>query len=288
MDCTLGAAGHARSTLDAIGPEGHLIAIDQDHLAIQNARTALAGYEERLTLCHRNFSDLPDIMQELKIDGVDSILLDLGFSLNQIRNAKRGFSFNLDEPLDMRMDTRNALTAETIVNTYDEEDLANIFFKYGEEKFSRRIAAAIVRERSTAPLTNSLKLGELVRKTLPSKVAATMKIHPATRVFQALRIAVNQELDRLESFLEALPNLLNPGGRVSVITFHSLEDRMVKQGLKRYESGCTCPKELPYCVCGFIPSLKTITRKPVTASKEELEANPMARSAKLRVAEKRA
>ncbi len=269
-----------------IGPNGQLIAIDQDHLAIENAKTVLAPYMERLTLCHNNFSDLPQILKDLKIQGVDSILLDLGFSLNQIRNAKRGFSFNLDEPLDMRMDTRNVLTAETLINTYEEADLADIFFKYGEEKFSRRIAGAIVRERADAPITSSFQLGELVRNALPAKAAATMKIHPATRVFQALRIAVNQELDRLASFISALPDLLNPGGRVSVITFHSLEDRMVKQGLKQYESGCTCPKELPYCICGFTPIMKTITRKPVTASKEELAANPMARSAKLRVAQK--
>lgn len=286
VDCTLGGAGHARATLEAIGPTGRLIAIDQDHLAIENAKTVLAPYTDRLTLCHNNFSELPQLLKDLGIAGVDSILLDLGFSLNQIRHAKRGFSFNLDEPLDMRMDTRNSLTAETLVNTWDEADLVEIFFRYGEEKFSRRIAGAIVKARAEAPITSSFQLGELVRNAMPAKAAATSKIHPATRVFQALRIVVNQELDRLESFIQALPDLLNPGGRVSVITFHSLEDRMVKQGLKQYESGCTCPKEIPYCVCGFTPSMKTVTRKPVTASREELEANPMARSAKLRVAEK--
>ena len=286
VDCTLGGAGHAQSTLKAILPDGILIGIDQDQDAINNAKKILAPYKDNFKLNHRNFSDLPQILDELGIKAVDSILLDLGFSLNQIRHAKRGFSFNLDEPLDMRMDTRNPLTAQTIVNEYSETELADIFFQFGEEKFSRRIAAAIVQKRAIAPITQSMALGDIVRDALPAKVVATQKIHPATRVFQALRIAVNQELERLEIFMKDLPDFLNPGGRVSIISFHSLEDRIVKQGFKQYESGCTCPKELPYCVCGFTPTLKVITRKPITATKEELQANPMSRSAKLRVAEK--
>lgn len=286
VDCTLGGCGHALSTLRAILPDGRLVGIDQDRDAINNAGQVLHPFEENVTLVHSNFSDLPEILAQHGIPQVDSILLDLGFSLNQIKHAGRGFSFNRDEPLDMRMDMRNELTARDIINTYSETDLANLFFRFGEEKFSRRIARAVVRKRAEQAIDSSAGLAAIVEDSVPRKKAAGRKIHPATRVFQALRIAVNRELDVIDIFMDQVPDLLAPGGRVSVISFHSLEDRIVKQAIKRHATGCTCPKELPRCVCNVTPKLKPVTRKPVIATPEEIAANPMARSAKLRVAER--
>ncbi|MCG8635657.1 MAG: 16S rRNA (cytosine(1402)-N(4))-methyltransferase RsmH [Desulfobacterales bacterium] len=286
VDCTLGGSGHALETIRAILPGGTLIGIDQDNDAIANAKKILHPFKDNVRLFHNNFSDLPDILADNGITGVDSILLDLGFSLNQLTQSRRGFSFQKDEPLDMRMDIRNPLTAEEMVNTYTEKQLADIFFKYGEERFSRRAAKAIAIARAQAPIKTSGELATLVAGAIPSKVAAKQKIHPATRVFQALRIAVNRELERLEAFMEAVPGMLNKGGRISIISFHSLEDRIVKQRLRRFQDGCTCPKALPQCLCGFVQRMKVITRKPVIAGPEETAANPMARSAKLRVAER--
>lgn len=286
VDCTLGGSGHALSTIRAIRPGGILIGIDQDQDAIANAKTILKPYSDNIRLYHNNFSDLPDILADSKIEGVNSILLDLGFSLNQLTQSKRGFSFQKNEPLDMRMDTRNPLTAEEMVNTYAEKDLVEIFFKYGEERFSRRVAGAIAKQRIIGPIKTSDELAKIVAGAIPKKVSAKKKIHPATRIFQALRIAVNQELERLENFMAAVPSMLIKGGRISIISFHSLEDRIVKQSLKKFQVGCTCPNQLPQCVCGFVPSMKSITRKPVIATREESQANPMARSAKLRVAQK--
>ena len=287
VDCTLGGSGHAQSTVRAILPDGLLIGIDQDNDAIANAKKVLQPHKDNVRLVHSNFSNLPGILAESQIQGVDSILLDLGFSLNQLTRSKRGFSFQKkDEPLDMRMDTRTALTAGDVVNTYSETHLADIFFNYGEERFSRRVARAIVRHRVDTPIQTSSDLARLVAKAIPSKSAAKQKIHPATRVFQAVRIEVNQELTRLSDFMSQVPAMLNPGGRISVISFHSLEDRIVKQALRKFENGCTCPRELPQCLCGFVQTMKQVTRKPLIADKEECTANPMARSAKLRVAER--
>ncbi|WDP89446.1 MAG: 16S rRNA (cytosine(1402)-N(4))-methyltransferase RsmH [Desulfobacter sp.] len=286
VDCTLGGAGHALSTVRAIRPDGMLIGIDQDSDAIANAKEKLSSFQDNVRLFHRNFSDLPLILAESGITGVNSILLDLGFSLNQLTRSKRGFSFQKDEPLDMRMDTRNPLTAHEVVNTYTQTQLADLIFKYGEERFSRRIAAAIVKARAQSPVRTSGELAQLVAKAVPAKSAAKQKIHPATRTFQALRIEVNRELERLEAFMEQVPAMLVQGGRISIISFHSLEDRIVKQRLRSFEKGCTCPRELPQCLCGFVPSMKSVTRKPIIASPEEIAANPMARSAKLRVAQK--
>lgn len=286
VDCTLGGAGHALETIQSILPGGTLIGIDQDADAIAHAKQVLKPFEKNVRLFHNNFSELAQIFQTHKISGADSIVLDLGFSLNQLTQGKRGFSFNKDEPLDMRMDIRNNLTASQIINTYKENDLADLFFKYGEEKFSRRIAKKIVSERAEAPIETSLQLATIVKSAIPSKVVATRRIHPATKVFQALRIAVNQELDRLETFLEQVPGLLNKGGRLCIISFHSLEDRIVKQSIRRFENGCTCPKELPVCLCGFEPQLKSVFKKPILPTPEEIRKNPMARSAKLRIAEK--
>ncbi len=286
VDCTLGGAGHALATVKAILPDGLLIGIDQDKDAIAHAKKILNPFQKNIKLFHHNFSDLPQILASNGIDGVNAILLDLGFSLNQIRNSRRGFSFNLDEPLDMRMDTRNPMTAQTIINTWSEKELSQIFFKFGEEKFSGRIARAIVRERDSRPITGSGALAGIIAAAVPQSVKAKSKIHPATKVFQALRIAVNRELEVLQDFMQAVPDMLVKGGRLCVISFHSLEDRIVKQAIRQFESGCTCPKDLPYCACGFVPKMRSVFRKPLFPTPEEIEANPMARSSRLRVAER--
>ena len=286
VDCTLGGAGHALSTLKAILPNGLLIGIDQDIDAIEHARKTLAPFKDNVRLFHSNFSELPGILQSNGIQGADSILLDLGFSLHQIRHGKRGFSFQLDEPLDMRMDIRNELTAEHIINSFSERKLKEIFFRFGEENFSSRIARAIVQKRTETPIRTSMALANIVASAVPGKARFNRKIHPATRVFQALRIAVNKELERLQTFMEQVPDMLVQGGRICVISFHSLEDRIVKQTLKNFESGCTCPRELPHCGCGFVPRMKSVLRKPLAPTKEEIEANPMARSSRLRVAQR--
>ena len=286
VDCTLGGCGHAVSTLKAIGSNGFLIGIDQDIDAITNARNVLHPFKDNARLYHNNFSDLPDILKDAGINGVNSILLDLGFSLNQLTQSKRGFSFRKDEPLDMRMDLRNSLTAHQVVNTYSEKQLIDIFFTYGEERFSRRMARAIVETRRCSPIETSLDLARIIEKAVPARAKAKQKIHPATRAFQALRIVVNRELERLETFMQAIPSMLVKGGRISIISFHSLEDRIVKQRLRAFENGCTCPRQFPQCICGFVKQMKSVTRKPVTADEDELKANPMARSAKLRVAQK--
>mgnify|MGYP006286319265 CR=1 FL=1 len=286
VDCTLGGAGHAESTIKAILPGGTLIGIDQDHEAIANAKAVLHRFTRNTILVHDNFSRLSKILDQHSINGVNAIVLDLGFSLNQITRARRGFSFNLDEPLDMRMDIRNDVTAETIVNSFEEKELADLFFRYGEEKFSRRIARAIVRDRQTHSITTTKQLTCIICDTVPKSRAKAQKIHPATRVFQALRIAVNQELKNLAIFMQQVPDLLVKGGRICVISFHSLEDRIVKQHLKSFETLCTCPKDLPRCVCNTRPSMKSIVKKPLIPSSDEMAANPMARSAKLRVAER--
>jgi len=286
VDCTLGGSGHALSTIKAILPNGKLIGIDQDMDAIENAKKILSPFEKNIQLFHSNFASLPEILRSSGIHGVNSILLDLGFSFNQLVNSRRGFSFNKNEPLDMRMDIRTSLTAKQIVNTYEEKDLVNIFFKFGEEKFSRKITRAIIRNRAQAPIETSEELAQIIVDATPAKQAFKQKIHPATRVFQALRIEVNQELTLLETFMESLPSLLVKGGRVCVISFHSLEDRIVKHSLRKFENGCTCPREFPQCMCGFVPQIRSISKKPLIPTQAEIDANPMARSAKLRVAEK--
>ena len=286
VDCTLGGSGHALAAIRAILPKGMLIGIDQDIDAIKHAEKILHPYKENVLLFHSNFSDLPEILNSNGIKGVNSILLDLGFSLNQLKNGKRGFSFNKNEPLDMRMDIRNDLTAFEIINSFPENELTDIFFKFGEEKFSKRIARKIVAARTDSPIHTSQDLAQIVTDAVPTKFARSQHIHPATRIFQALRIAVNRELERLETFMEAVPSLLLKGGRLCVISFHSLEDRIVKQALRKFEDGCTCPKDLPVCSCGFIPQMKSVFKKPLVPTKQEIERNPMARSSKLRVAEK--
>jgi len=286
VDCTLGGAGHALATIAATLPDGLLIGIDQDLDAIVHAEKMLLPFKKNVRLFHNNFSDLPKILNETGIKGVNSILLDLGFSLNQLKNGKRGFSFNKNEPLDMRMDVRNDLTAFEIINSFQEDELVNIFFKFGEEKFSRRIAKNIVEKRKAAPIHTSYELAQIITKAIPAKFVYAQRIHPATRVFQALRIAVNRELEQLETFMETVPSLLLKGGRLCVISFHSLEDRIVKQAIHKFEEGCTCPRDLPICLCGFVPQMKSVFKKPLRPTEEEIKINPMARSSKLRVAEK--
>jgi 16S rRNA (cytosine1402-N4)-methyltransferase len=286
VDGTLGGAGHALATLEAICPGGTLIGIDQDLDAVTHARKVLRPFKENVLLVHDNFSRMATILERYGIHRVNTIVLDLGFSLNQITQANRGFSFNRDEPLDMRMDIRQTLTAQTIVNSFSQTALADLFFAFGEEKFSRRIAKAIVRQRNTDPIKTTMQLTRLIQETVPKGRTPARKIHPATRVFQALRIAVNQELDNLACFMQQVPDLLVKGGRVCIISFHSLEDRIVKQHLKTFEAGCTCPKTLPQCVCDTRPVMKSVVRKPLTPTPFEVAANPMARSARLRVAER--
>jgi len=286
VDCTLGGAGHALETIKAILPKGTLIGIDQDLDAINHAKKILHPFKENALLFHSNFSDLPTILTSIGIKGVNSILLDLGFSLNQLKNGNRGFSFNKNEPLDMRMDIRNDLTAFEVINSFPESELADIFFKFGEEKFSRRIAKKIVEMRRHAPIHTSFELSQIVTQIIPAKIRFKTRIHPATRTFQALRIVVNKELERLEKFMETVPSLLLKEGRLCVISFHSLEDRIVKKALRTFEEGCTCPKDLPICLCGFVPQMKSVFRKPLIPTQKEININPMARSAKLRVAQK--
>jgi 16S rRNA (cytosine1402-N4)-methyltransferase len=286
VDCTLGGAGHALATIKSLLPDGLLVGIDQDLDAIEHAKKFLHSFKENVRLFHNNFSDLPQILSSNSIKGVNSILLDLGFSLNQLKNGNRGFSFNKNEPLDMRMDIRNDLTAFEIINSFQENELVNIFFKFGEEKFSRRIAKRIIEARKKSAINTSFELAQIITKAIPAKFVYGQRIHPATRTFQALRIVVNRELERLESFIKIVPSLLLKGGRLCVISFHSLEDRIVKQAVRKFEDGCTCPKDLPICLCGFVPQMKSVFRKPLVPTKEELKINPMARSSKLRVAQK--
>ena len=286
VDCTLGGSGHAMQSVKAILPTGKFIGIDQDTDAIANAKIILKDHPQNITLIHDNFVNLPEILESLEIKGVDGILLDLGLSLNQLKNSKRGFSFQRAENLDMRMDTREQLTAMEIVNSFNEKDLADIFYKYGEERMSRKIAKNIVKEREIKPINTSDALAQIVKKSIPAKISFKKKIHPATKVFQALRIYVNKELEYLETFMKNIPDLLNKNGRLVVISFHSLEDRIVKQQIKSFEAGCTCPRELPRCACGFEQKLKSVFRKPLIPSLEEINLNPMARSAKMRVAQR--
>jgi 16S rRNA (cytosine1402-N4)-methyltransferase len=285
VDGTIGGAGHARAICRRIMPGGTLIGIDQDSDAIANARTLLEPFEPDVHLFHGNFIHLPEYLQALRIDAVDGILLDLGLSQHQLEASGRGFSFQRDEPLDMRMDTRSARKAADLVNDLEEQELIRIFKDYGEERWSKRIAGAIIAARAAKRLQTSRQLAEVIRSAVPRQ-AARQKIHPATRVFMALRIAVNRELDRLESFLATAMDHLSPGGRICVLAFHSLEDRMVKQRFKELARGCICPPDLPLCACGHKPRARLVTKKALRPSSEEVARNPMARSTRLRAVEK--
>ena len=284
VDGTLGRAGHSMEIARRL-TTGRLICIDRDQAAIDAARARLAPWLDHVTLVHSNFSELGEVLSAAGVNGADGMLFDLGVSSPQLDDASRGFSYMQDAPLDMRMDTSAPLSAYEVVNTWSQEELRRILYEYGEERYAPAIAKAIVRARETAPVNTTLELVEIIRGAMPP-AALREKQHPAKRSFQAIRIAVNGELDALPPMLEAAVDGLNPGGRLAVITFHSLEDRIVKRTLADLAKGCTCPPEFPVCVCGRKPKVRLVNRKPVTADGAELADNPRARSAKLRVAEK--
>ena len=284
VDGTLGRAGHSLEIARRL-TTGRLICIDRDQAAIDAARVRLAPWLDRVTLVHSNFSDLKEVLSGAGVSGADGMLFDLGVSSPQLDDASRGFSYMQDAPLDMRMDTAAPLTAYEVVNTWSQEELRRILYEYGEERYAPAIAKAIVRARETAPVQTTLELVEVIKSAMPP-AALREKQHPAKRSFQAIRIAVNGELDALPPMLRAAVDGLNPDGRLAVITFHSLEDRIVKRALAEQARGCTCPPEFPVCVCGKKPRIRLVNRKPITADGAELADNPRARSAKLRVAEK--
>lgn len=284
VDGTLGRAGHAREVAARL-TTGRLIGIDQDLAALEAAPGRFGDRMDKVTLVHDNFRNIPQVLDELGIPGVDGILLDLGVSSPQLDDGSRGFSYMQDAPLDMRMDQTQALTAAEVVNTYGEDELRLILSRYGEERYSPRIAAAICRRREQKPIETTLELVDVIRSAMPAQ-ALREKQHPAKRSFQALRIAVNDELGAIADTMEAVVDRLNPGGRLCVISFHSLEDRIVKTAMAQAARGCICPPEFPVCVCGNQPKVRLTPRKPILPSKAELEANPRARSAKLRICEK--
>lgn len=281
VDCTAGGGGHSAAVLERL-ENGRLFCLDQDPDAVQTLRQRFAG-DDRVTVIHTNFDALRDVLAARNVFSADGILADLGVSSHQLDTAARGFSFHNDAPLDMRM-SREGPTAADLVNTLSERELSSILWRYGEEKCAASIARNVVRAREKAPIETTLELAELVKRSIPAKLRRTGG-HPARRTFQALRIAVNGELDRLENTLDTMFDLLTPSGRLCIITFHSLEDRIVKQNYAALLQGCTCPPEFPVCVCGKTPRAKRCG-KAVTPSREELERNPRARSAKLRVIEK--
>lgn len=285
IDGTAGGAGHSAAIAACLGTDGKLIALDQDETAVAVATDRLAEFGERACVVHSNFKDLSAVCKTLGVQKIDGLLLDLGVSSYQLDTAERGFSYQADAPLDMRMDARNPLSAFQVVNEYSEEKLKKILFEYGEERFSSRIASNIVRERERAPIKTTGELVEIIKSSIPF-AAREGGHHPAKRSFQAIRIEVNAELDVIAPAIRSAVSLLNKGGRIAIITFHSLEDRIVKQTFASLAEGCTCPKDFPICVCGKKPTVKVITRKPILPTKEELEQNPRSRSAKLRVAEK--
>jgi 16S rRNA (cytosine1402-N4)-methyltransferase len=279
-DCTVGLGGHAAAILEEILPSGRLLGIDADPQAIRIGRDRLSRYGDAVTLVNDNFINLEAICERYHIHPVDGILFDLGVSSLQLDTAERGFSFHLDAPLDMRFDPEQGLTASDIVNCFSEQELARLIERYGEERHSRRIARHIVRNR---PVATTAELARLVEQGVNGKRA---RIHPATRTFMALRIAVNNELQNLELALKQTPNLLRPGGRLTVISYHSLEDRIVKQFMRYAASSCLCPPGTVVCRCGHVPTLKLISRKVIKPTSLEIESNPRSRSAKLRVAER--
>ena len=284
VDGTLGGAGHS-SQIAARLTTGRLIGIDRDPVALKAAGQRLAPFGDRVTLVHSNFCEIKQVLNDLGIDGVDGILLDLGVSSPQLDDGERGFSYMADALLDMRMNGGDALSARTVVNEWSYEELRRILYEYGEERYAPQIAGAICRRREVSPVETTLELVDIIRSAMPP-AALREKQHPAKRSFQAIRIAVNDELGSVEKVMADAVPCLNPGGRLAVITFHSLEDRIVKNAMTAASKGCTCPPSFPVCVCGKKPKVKLIAKKPIVASPQELDANPRARSAKLRVCEK--
>ncbi|NBI08993.1 16S rRNA (cytosine(1402)-N(4))-methyltransferase RsmH [Colidextribacter sp. OB.20] len=284
LDGTLGRAGHSREIVKQL-TSGRLICVDRDQAALDAARERLAPWLDRVTLVHSNFDQIDEILDGLSLPGVDGMLFDLGVSSPQLDDGSRGFSYMHDAPLDMRMDQGTGRTAADVVNTCSQEELRRIISQYGEERYAPQIAGAIVRRREDRPVTTTLELVEVIKSAMPSK-ALREKQHPAKRTFQAIRIAVNDELASVERMLQRAVPRLNRGGRLAVITFHSLEDRIVKTGLAGFARGCTCPPDFPVCVCGKTPDIRLVNKKPILPSEGEIEENPRARSAKLRIAEK--
>ncbi len=285
LDGTLGGGGHSELILERIGTNGRLIGIDRDQAALRAAGERLSRFGACFQAIQGSFGDLATLLEQAGVSAIDGVLLDLGVSSHQLDTAERGFSFRLDGPLDMRMDRTQGDSAADLLEQLPARELERIIREYGEERWARKIAERIERERAEHPITTTLQLAKLVATTIPRRFHEE-RIHPATRTFQALRIAVNQELEQVRQGVTAGINALKPGGRIAVISFHSLEDRMVKQLFREAASGCSCPPKIPYCVCGKQPRLKIITTKPVMATPAEAEQNPRARSAKLRVAEK--
>ena len=284
LDGTLGGAGHSAQIVQKL-TTGRLIGVDRDTVALKAAEQRLRPWMDRVTLVHSNFSELASILDSLGLEKIDGMLFDLGVSSPQLDDGSRGFSYMADAPLDMRMDREDSLTAYDVVNGWPREELRRILFDYGEERYAPLIAAAIERRRAEKPIETTLELVEVIKSAMPAQ-ALREKQHPAKRSFQAIRIAVNDELGSVERMLTDAVERLNPGGRLAVITFHSLEDRIVKSAMNQASKGCTCPPEFPVCVCGNKPKVKVLTKKPIISGKEELEENPRARSAKLRVAQR--
>ncbi|MCI5928882.1 MAG: 16S rRNA (cytosine(1402)-N(4))-methyltransferase RsmH [Pseudoflavonifractor capillosus] len=284
VDATLGRAGHSREIARRL-TTGRLICIDRDQAALDAAPGRLEGLMDRVTLVHGNFGDLADILDKLKLDKLSGVLADLGVSSPQLDDASRGFSYMADAPLDMRMDQSEALTARTVVNEWPQEEIRRILFQFGEERYAPAIAAAIVRAREKAPIETTLELVDIIRSAMPAH-ALREKQHPAKRSFQAIRIAVNDELSAADKLIQAAVPALAPGGRLAIISFHSLEDRIVKNAFAAFAKGCTCPPDFPVCVCGKKPVIRLVNKKPIVSGEEELNENARARSAKLRIAEK--
>ena len=284
LDGTLGGAGHSLQICRNL-TTGRLIGVDRDLVALEAAKKRLYRHAKKVTLVHDNFENVGAILTALGLDRIDGMLFDLGVSSPQLDDAERGFSYMADAPLDMRMDREQSLTAYEIVNNWPREELKSILYEYGEERYAPQIAAAIERVRTDRPIETTLELVDIIRSAMPAS-ALREKQHPAKRSFQAIRIAVNDELGAISQMMETAPDKLNKGGRLCVNSFHSLEDRIVKAGIAARENGCTCPREAPICTCGFVQTLKSVSRKPILPGAEELEQNPRSRSAKLRVAER--
>jgi len=285
VDCTLGGGGHSHRIAELLAPEGRLIGLDQDEAAIRAATERLADVGCRVEIVHSNFRHLEKVLHGLGVEQVDGVVFDLGVSSHQIDTAERGFSYMQDAPLDMRMDPEASLSAYEVVNTYSQEELARIFHDYGEERWGKRIAEFIVKEREESPIKTTGELVEVICKAVPKAVRRASAGHPAKRIFQAIRIEVNDELGILENAFKTAVKFLKPGGRLAIITFHSLEDRIAKQTLKEMARGCICPPEIPVCTCKHKPEIKLLG-KPKQATKEELRDNSRSKSAKLRIAEK--
>lgn len=285
VDCTAGGGGHSEAIVSRL-TTGTLISLDQDDEAIEACKTRLAKYNERSKVVKCNFSDLGTVLDNLDILHIDGVLMDLGVSSHQLDTPSRGFSYNCDAILDMRMDPRSPFSAYDVVNGYSEAELKRIISEYGEERFASSIAHKIVLQREKSPIKTTLELAGTIKSAIPEAAARKEAQHPAKRTFQAIRIEVNHELDVIKPAIDAAVSRLKSGGRIVIITFHSLEDRIVKNTFNSYAAGCTCPKDFPVCVCGKKPTVKIITKKPLTASERELETNTRSRSAKVRVAEK--